>query len=89
MGKPPPQWYLEEPDLLPGDEFYVKAFWDLSTERYFGWAVGPIPWSRIVAYGERCNLDDGMISVFVYVIRSMDEAYQEWFREDSNKSTVK
>ena len=46
-GQPPPSWYEEEPDCPPGLDYYMKAFWQLSTERSIGFSVGPIPASKI------------------------------------------
>jgi hypothetical protein len=64
-----------------GDELYLLAFDALSSERYFGTAIGPIPWSKIVLYGEKKGLDYTMCSVFEHVLREMDEAYLKWSRD--------
>lgn len=66
---------------MRGDEFYMRAFWNLSSERQFGHAIGPIPWSKIIDYGERRNLDDTMMDVFEHVLRELDEAYLKWQRD--------
>lgn len=77
-----PQWYLDAPMLRPGDEFYLQAFFELSTERSFGMgAIGPIPWSRIIDYGQRAGLDKQMQDVLVRVLRTLDEEYLKWQRE--------
>lgn len=71
-----PQWYLQQPESARGDEFYLRAFWDLSTtRRAWGAQLGPIPWDRIVHYGMHYGLDAVMMEVFVRVIRALDE---EW-----------
>jgi hypothetical protein len=59
----------------------MRAFWNLSSERQFGHAIGPIPWSKIIDYGERRNLDDTMMDVFEHVLRELDEAYLKWQRD--------
>ena len=82
-----PEWYSEEPALIRGDEFYLRAFWELSSERQFGHAIGPIPWSKIVEFGERAGLDYAMGQVFVRVIRELDEAYLEWQRTQQKRRT--
>ena len=64
----------DEPPYVRGDEFYLRAFWELSSERQFGQAIGPIPWSKIVMYGERRNLDDSMMGVFERVVASCIKA---------------
>lgn len=53
----------------------MRAFWELCSERQFGQSMGPIPWSSIAIYADRCQLDDDMRAVFEYVIRDMDECY--------------
>lgn len=75
----------EEPAVHRGDDFYLRAFWELSSERQFGHAIGPIPWSKIVQYGERRKLDDAMMLVFEHVMRILDEAYLRWQRDDQER----
>lgn len=65
----------------------MRAFWELSSERQFGQCIGPIPWSKTVAYGERAGLDYSMVAVFVSVIRELDEAYLSWQRDDQKRRT--
>ena len=66
----------------------MRAFWELSTERQFGQDfMGPIPWSKIVDYGTSKMLSDRMIEVFVQVMRSLDEAFLKWQREDKAAAT--
>ena len=76
-GRAAPSWYYERPESEAGDDFYIAAFWELSTERAFGMSLGPIPWSVIVEYGMVHGLDDDVLAVFVQVIRQMDGAYLE------------
>lgn len=64
-----------------GDDFYIRAFWELSSCRDFGSFVGPIPWDKIVMYGERKGLDSAMIEVLEFVIRELDEVYLKDLRE--------
>ncbi len=75
----------EEPGVERGDEFYLRAFWELSSERQFGQAIGPVPWSKIVQYGVRRNLDDAMMVVFESVVRNLDEAYLKWQRDQQKR----
>ncbi len=70
---------------MRGDELYLEAFDALSSERYFGTAIGPIPWSKIVLYGEKRKLDDAMMGVFEHVLREMDEAYLKWQRDQQER----
>lgn len=43
--------------------------------------VGPIPWTVIVAYGDRKGLDRDLMDLFEVVMRALDEAYLAWQRE--------
>jgi hypothetical protein len=72
---------------MRGDIFYLRAFWELSSERQFGHAIGPIPWSKIIFYGERRNLDDAMMEVFEFIVRELDEAYLKWQRDEQQRRT--
>lgn len=71
----------------PGDELYLNAFWELSTERSYGDYLGPIPWSKIIFYGDRARLDDTMLLVFSRVIRELDEAFLSDQRKNMGRRT--
>lgn len=72
--------------LFPGDEFYLSAFWELSTCRQFGWSTGPIPWRDLVHFAEYHGLDDEMVRPFMVIIRAMDSVYLK-YQEKKNKSS--
>jgi hypothetical protein len=76
----------DEPQPFLGDDFYMKAFWDLSTERQLGMTAGPIPWTRIQAYACACELSSSMMKVFEAVIRAMDSTYMEEAEKARKKS---
>lgn len=80
-----PDWWGKRPSSIRGDDFYVAAFWELSSCRDFGQFVGPIPWDKIVMYGERKGLDAVMIDVLEVVIRELDEVYLHDLREQRRK----
>ena len=50
---------------------------------------GPIPWNRIVDYGERHQLDEDALELFIHVIRCMDNKYLEIQAEEYDKRTKK
>lgn len=77
-GRPLPDWYLDQPEIAPGDDFYLRAFNNLGTCRQIGMSVGPIPWDRCIDYAERAGLEPDLIDAFVSVIRAMDAAYLDW-----------
>jgi len=66
-----------EPILLPGDNFYLTAFYELSTCRAFGWTLGPIPWRDLVFYAQYAGLEEDLFPVFVLTLRAMDAVYLE------------
>jgi hypothetical protein len=78
---------VNEPVKLPGDDIYLGAFWELSTERSYGQYLGPIPWSKIIFYGDRLGLDDTMMVVFTRVLRELDEAFLSDQRENAGRRT--
>lgn len=75
---PLPQWFLDEPVADPGTRLVVDAFWELTTERAVGMALGQIPQSRIDDYGARLGLSRGMMALFTAAIRTCDDAYLSW-----------
>lgn len=77
---------MEEPHLYPGDEFYLRAFSELSTCRFMGFdGSGPIPWKDIVQYGLFSDLDEDLLKAFIRIIRHMDDGYLQWQREQRPK----
>lgn len=78
-GLPPPDWYLECPEIEPQDEWFIGTFWELSTERQLGFgAPGPIPVSAIRRYALEHEFDQDVTDFLVLVIRTMDEKHHEW-----------
>jgi len=59
---------------------YLDAFYELDTERDHGMVPGPIPWSSIVAYGERYRFD---IEELVFFVRKLDDAHLSKVRNGS------
>jgi hypothetical protein len=88
-GAPTPTWLEEAPDAWSGDSFYMKAFWDLSTERAIGFTIGPIPWQAIRLYASANGLPQYMMRLFESVIRAMDEVYMQHAEETRKKSQSK
>ena len=82
---PLPEWARERPRIAEGDEWYVHAFWELSSTRAIGMGMGPIPWHHVVDYGARSGLDEGMIRVMVKIIRALDHAYLHWNAEEGDR----
>jgi len=90
-GRSVPAWFNEEPALLPGDEFYMDSFWELSTCREVGMGMGPIPWDKIIMYSSYFQLEPDIRNVFVLTIRAMDTVYLKWHddKREADKSNKK
>lgn len=81
-----PDWYLAgRPQLTLGAQLYIDAFWDLCSERQFGYAMGPIPWSKIRLYALDVGLDPVMRRIFNRVIRDLDSHYTDGLKEKQRR----
>lgn len=71
---------LKDKDKRPsigGLDFYVAAFYELSTCRQIGMGgVGPIPWTAIAEYS-RLMLEPEDFETFHYLMRVLDGIYLE------------
>ena len=76
-GRPLPAWFLDEPEVEPGEEFFIGAFFELSSCRQIGMGLGPIPWSAIVEYADRVRLAADVRRMFVDVMRLLDGFFLE------------
>ena len=74
---------MEQPPALPGDQFYLDAFYELSTTRAIGYSAGPIPWDKILSYADLAGLDEDLRADFQQIIRALDNAYINWLAEKS------
>ena len=72
-GRPVPS-YLYAPDVLPGFEPWLLAFWELSTDRQIGGErTGPIPASSISR--ECADMDPDEAVLFRRCMRALDRVY--------------
>lgn len=88
-GQPLPDWYENEPELEVSERFFISAFWELSSERQLGMAIGQIPGSRIAEFALRTGLDSGMIRVFHLLIRTLDSFYLKHVRAEQERERKK
>ncbi len=86
-GRAPPAWFLNYPEELPGDDVWLGAFWNLTTERQVGMATGPIPYSKTTEYATALGLGGGMLRIFHALIRAMDSAYLGWIQKQQDART--
>lgn len=82
-GRALPQWFLDEPLSLPGDEVFVDAFWALSTERRY--PGGPIPRSVAEAHALSLGMSGEDAALFGRMIGALDETYLEWQRAEAKR----
>ena len=73
-GLPVPSHLTNAPELLPGLELYLMAFFDLDTERNHGMGIVAIPWSSIAKYSEFYEFDQEQTDNLFYFIRRLDDA---------------
>lgn len=86
-GRPAPQWYEDEPYLSPGQDWFIKAFWECDSERQVGMGLGRIPRSAVRAYGSDAGLDEAMIGITWTLVQGLDSVYLQWVAAEQEKSS--
>lgn len=83
-GRPYPDWFLDRPELARGEDSYLRAFWDLATERKSdGLTLGRIPWSAARKYAlEELGFYRGLLDHFWRIISAMDTGFLGFMREE-------
>lgn len=76
---------MEEPPIDDIDVVFLRAFWDLNTERTIGMSEGRIPWSAIVRYGLYNGYSRDIIDTLVHVVKSLDATYLAWVEKNRPK----
>ena len=74
-GREPPPMYYDHPEIPEWQQFYWRAFADLSTERQIGMSLGPIPRSQIMEYAAEHRLGADAKDRLIEIIRTMDNEY--------------
>ena len=75
-GRSAPDAFYDRPELEPHLTWLWNAFWELSTERQLGMAVGPIPGSKIREYlCDEMELTGAEYDRARAIIRRADDAY--------------
>lgn len=87
MKLPVPDRIKNKPTIKWGNEFYWKAYMDLTTERRIGMVEGPIPWHSVVEYARTYELDFFEFDDLWEVIKQMDCEYLK-HRDKKLKSKV-
>lgn len=73
FGKPIPDRIANAPELRPGLQLYLQAFFDLDSERNHAFSPTPIPWSSIKEYAKLMEFDDEQTADLFFFINKMDE----------------
>lgn len=81
-GRPLPEWYVNEPQVPPAEEFYLRAFNELVTGRN---SDGRIPWRDIEDYADRCGLDAEVVPAFRHIIRALERTFSLWLQEERER----
>ena len=84
MGAPIPERIENAPVLMQGLELYLRAFFDLDSERGIGFSILPIPWFSIIRYAEVYGFDEEQREDLVFFIRRMDSAHIERLNKKLN-----
>ena len=88
-GRDLPDWYLDCPVLLPGEEIYYEAFWILNTCRPSGFSIGYIPWTAIRQYVDELQLDAEVTRFITKVIMAFDVEYVKQENDKIERSMKK
>ena len=78
-----PEWFLDQPELEICDDFWIDAFYSLSTCRNSGMGLGGIPWTAIREYAEYYLLDDSTSENLFIIIKSLDNTYLSWYNKQA------
>jgi hypothetical protein len=70
------------PKIKHSARWYLKAFYDLDTERNHGNGLMKIPRSAILEYAAECGLNEPETYDLVQVIRTVDDAHIERLAAD-------
>lgn len=78
-----PDWFLDEPILETFEDFYIRAFYCLLTERRGGVCI---PYSEIISFGERSGLNSAMLGPFQTIIWKLEAAYNSWAKGEQDRN---
>mgnify|MGYP003636533986 CR=1 FL=1 len=84
--RPYPEWFLDKPVLLPGEEWFLTAYWTCATERRSdGQTVGHIPWSSVIQFGSYHGLDRWMLDLLWAFLSEMDKGFLLWMKNEHDR----
>lgn len=74
-GQPIPDRIANAPELILGLDLFINAFLDLDSERNSGFALGPIPWTKIKEYAQTYDFDLELTEDLIYYVKALDNDY--------------
>lgn len=80
-GQAIPDRLINSPELQVGLEIYLTAFFELDSERQAGFAVGPIPWSRIREYALAYKFNEESTEDLFYYMKALDNSHMKRLAE--------
>jgi len=84
-----PDRIVNQPVLMLGLELYYIAFTNLSSDRLLAFELGPIPTMAILAYASYYDITGVDASDFLYIIRSMDNAFIQYHDKKQKAEAAK
>lgn len=76
-GLPLPDKIQNAPELEPGLELYLRAFYELDSCRSVGMGEGPIPWTAMEQWATSLGMDEEEREDVHYLVRRLDNAFLE------------
>ena len=67
------------------EDFYLRAFWCLITERLGGPCI---PYSEIIRFAERSGLNQAMVETFTTIIWKLEGSFNSWARGEQDKQKM-
>lgn len=80
-GRPVDSWYYERADLGVHSGWILQEFFELSTERQIGFALGPIPSKSIRDQMNEVGLKGASRAVYQHLIRVLDSDFMSYHEE--------
>lgn len=78
----------DPPVMTSTDLWFLEAFYDLSSDRSVGMAVGPIPYTAIIAYVQYWQYDDQTAYMVIEIVKALDSVYMTIVNQDIQKGRV-
>jgi hypothetical protein len=85
FGHPIPERIANSPELKPGLQLYLQAFFDLDSERSHAFSPTAIPWSSIQDYAKAFDIDGEQREDLFYLVKQMDRAHLSRLDSKSKK----